>query len=173
MYSKAMKNWLIKSLLAIAAVFTFLFGLIFSPLAPSAVAADDDGPTCGGVETSIIACDAGKDSEGGAIWDILNLVLQILTWGVGIAAVVGIVIAAIVYTTAGGDPAKTKMAKTMIFNIGIGLVLYVLLYAILNFILPNDLGSSSNNTTNGTTQTTDSVNSANQGETQEGNNENN
>ncbi|MDR0887151.1 MAG: hypothetical protein LBM97_00440, partial [Candidatus Nomurabacteria bacterium] len=52
-------------------------------------------------ETNIIKVDCGKKGEG--IWGILRLVLQILTWGVGILGVLGIVIASIVYTTAGGD----------------------------------------------------------------------
>ena len=82
-----------------------------------------------------------NEEDGSGIWYILNLILQILTWGVGIVAVLGIVIAAIIYITAGGDAGKTKLAKTIIFNIVIGVILYFLLYAILNFILPNQISS--------------------------------
>ncbi|MDR0887291.1 MAG: pilin [Candidatus Nomurabacteria bacterium] len=89
-----------------------------------------------------ILYDACMDPRGG-VWGILNLILHILTWGVGIIAVLGFVIAAIIYTTAGGDESKTKLAKTMMFNIVIGLILYVLLHAFINFILPGDVMPSS------------------------------
>ncbi|MDR0887314.1 MAG: pilin [Candidatus Nomurabacteria bacterium] len=91
--------------------------------------------------TTIIKVECGENGEG--IQNILNLIMQILTVGVGIAAVLGVTIAAIIYTTAGGDESKTKLAKTMIFNIVIGLILYVLLWALLNFILPNQIEANS------------------------------
>ena len=91
--------------------------------------------------TSILF-DACMTPDGG-IWGILRLVLQILTMGVGVLAVLGFVIAAIIYTTAGGDENKVRLAKTMIFNIAIGLVMYVLLYALVNFILPGNVSGNS------------------------------
>jgi len=82
------------------------------------------------------------NNEGGGIWHMLNLAMQILTWGVGIIAVMGIVIAAIFYATAGGDQSKSRLAKVMIFNVAVGVVMYVLLYAIINFLIPGNISGS-------------------------------
>jgi len=143
-----MKNWLIRNAFIFPAVFAVLFGLVLGPLVPNVAARCPDGY----IETGVLGedhngvnCVPGNRS-GGGIWYILNLVMQILTWGVGIVAVLGVVIASIVYTTAGGDEGKVKLAKTMVFNIAIGLVLYALLWAILNFILPNTIGPGGSGT---------------------------
>ncbi|MDR0887272.1 MAG: hypothetical protein LBM97_01120 [Candidatus Nomurabacteria bacterium] len=134
----------IKLLSIIPMVLGLFISLAFSPFSANTYAASGDCP-----ETSIIGKDEADfcNAQGGGIWYILNLALRILTWGVGIVAVLGVIIAAIIYTTAGGDDGKVKLAKTMIFNIAIGLVLYVLLYAILNFILPNQINSSGDGNT--------------------------
>ncbi|MCL2085352.1 hypothetical protein FWH09_00210 [Candidatus Saccharibacteria bacterium] len=131
-----MQKWLVKNLLIVQTALFLCLGLALSPLTPSALAAGD----CDGVATGILAPEC--DEKGGGIWYILNLVMQILTWGVGVVAVIGVVVASIVYTTAGGDEGKTRLAKTMIFNIAIGVVMYVLLYAIINFIMPGDISGT-------------------------------
>ena len=81
--------------------------------------------------------DVCKDgSKPNAIWGILSLVINILTAGIGIIAVGGAVYGAILYTTAGGSVDQTKQAKTIIFNVIIGLVAYAMMYSFLNFIIP-------------------------------------
>ena len=93
---------------------------------------------CNGISLGILR-DIDCDEEGGGIWSILNLILEILTVVVGVVAVLGVVVAAIIYTSAGGDEGKTRLAKTMIFNVAIGVVFYVLLFAFLNFLLPGGI----------------------------------
>ena len=56
--------------------------------------------------------------------------------GVGILGVLGIVIVGIQYLTAGGNEEQTRKAKRRMFEIVIGLVAYVLVYAFLKFLLP-------------------------------------
>ena len=85
---------------------------------------------CGDVETSIIECD---DNENG-IDHILNLVVDIMTIGVGILGVVGISVVGIQYLTAGGSEEKTRKAKRRLFEIIIGLVVYAIFYAVLTFL---------------------------------------
>lgn len=87
-------------------------------------------------ETNIIPCMTGTQ---GGIWGILQLVIDILTAGIGIAAVGGIIYGAVLYSSAGGSAEQTKKAKDMIRNIVIGLITYSLMFAILNFIIPGGL----------------------------------
>lgn len=69
--------------------FALLIGLGSFALSPIASAAK-----CGGVETSIISCSEtgdGKDVNNSGVFGILKLVINIMTAGVGILAVGGIV----------------------------------------------------------------------------------
>ena len=77
------------------------------------------------------------DGKGCGIFTVLDLVLSILTGGVGIAAVVGISIVGIMYLTAGGNETQVAKAKSRLFNIVIGVAAYAVLYAILAFVIPN------------------------------------
>ena len=77
------------------------------------------------------SCDGG---DGGATVDILELVLDIFSVVVGILAVIGITIVGIQYLTAGGSEEKTRKAKRRMLEIVIGIVLYVLLYALLKWV---------------------------------------
>ena len=77
------------------------------------------------------SCD---DGNGQATVDILNLVVDIFSVVVGILAVIGITIVGIQYLTAGGSEEKTRKAKRRMLEIVIGIVLYVLLYALLKWV---------------------------------------
>lgn len=94
--------------------------------------------TCG-VPTSIISCPQKKDAktaETSPIWGILLVVLNIMTAGVGILAVGGIVYASILYASAGDKAEQTKKAVGIITNVVIGIAAYGLMYVFLNFLVP-------------------------------------
>ncbi|MGK2896578.1 MAG: hypothetical protein ACSLEY_03200, partial [Candidatus Saccharimonadales bacterium] len=83
----------------------------------------DDGPNdCGGADTAIIKCNA--DNSGGitnnAIWALLIMAINILTAGIGIAAVGGIIYGSMLYTTAGDNDGQVKQSKKVIRNVVIG-----------------------------------------------------
>lgn len=78
-------------------------------------------------------CDDGK---GSSIKDVLNLVVDIMTIGIGILGVIGISIVGVQYLTAGGNEEKTRKAKRRMFEIIIGLAAYAVIYALLKFLLP-------------------------------------
>jgi len=102
----------------------------------------DTQKDCTDVETSIIKvkCDTTKDGvEGSGVWALLLLGVNILTAGVGIVAVAGVVYGAVLYTTASGDPAKVKKALGIFTNVAIGVIAYAGMFAILNFITPGGL----------------------------------
>ena len=86
--------------------------------------------------STILFGDIQDDGNGCGVYMILNLILDILTYGVGIAAIIGISISGITYLTAKGNEQQTIKAKRRIYEIVIGLVAYAALYAALNFLMP-------------------------------------
>lgn len=116
----------------------------FMPSSTVSAVCDSSSPQCcGGVETSIITCAETGEENGGirtsGIWGILLLAINILTAGIGIAAVAGIVYGSILYTSAGGSPEQVKKAMGIITNVVIGVLAYALMYAGLNFLIPGGL----------------------------------
>lgn len=103
---------------------------------PVAVSAQDNCP-----ETSIIEveCNDSNDVQDSGVWQLLIITLNILTAGVGIAAVGGMVYAAILYAAARQHADQVKKAKDIILNIMIGLVAYAGMYLIINFLVPGGL----------------------------------
>lgn len=73
------------------------------------------------------------------IEDILNMVLVVVTTGVGIAAVGSIVFAGVLYITARDNAAQVSKAKTMIMNTIIGIIAYILMWAFLEWIIPGGI----------------------------------
>jgi hypothetical protein len=118
-------------------IIVLVFGL-FASLGVATVPAAVNA-ACGGVQTSIINCDqkaGAKKAEDSAIWGVMLIVLNILTAGVGILAVGGIVYASILYASAGDKSEQTKKAVGIITNVVIGVVAYGLMYVLLNFLVP-------------------------------------
>lgn len=74
--------------------------------------------------------------ESWKIEDILNMILLVVTTGVGIAAVGAIVYAGVLYITARDNAGQVSKAKTMIMNTVIGVVAYILMWAFLQWIIP-------------------------------------
>ena len=92
--------------------------------------------TCGGVETGF---DFGCNPKHTGITGLLFAIVNFLAVGVGIAVVGGIIWGGIIYATASGDTGKTKQAVSIITNSIIGLILFVFMYAIINFLVPGGL----------------------------------
>ncbi|MDB5166994.1 MAG: hypothetical protein JWN26_139 [Candidatus Saccharibacteria bacterium] len=134
----------IKNFILVIALITGIFAVV-TPLSVSAVCANGTVKCNNGcaVDTAIISCDNVDVSKGGTtnngVWSLLLTVINILTAGVGIAAVGGIVYGSILYTSAGGNADQTKKAIEFIRNVIIGIVAYALMFAFLNFIIPGGL----------------------------------
>lgn len=93
-------------------------------------------PTC--VDTAVLG-DGEQfcaNTPDGGVLKLLKQIIDVLTVGVGVVGVVGITIVGIQYMTAGGSEEKTRVAKRRIFEIVIGLVLYIFLYVLLRWLLP-------------------------------------
>ncbi|MCL2038547.1 hypothetical protein FWG86_01415 [Candidatus Saccharibacteria bacterium] len=79
------------------------------------------------------------DDEGGGIFGVLNLVLNVLTVGVGIAATAGVIFAALRYTQARDNTESAAGAKRMIINILIGLAAWAVFWTLLQWLLPGGI----------------------------------
>lgn len=91
---------------------------------------------CGDITTNIIDCgNKGGDPVTNLVLDIINF----LAVGVGIAVVGGIIWGGLLYASSNGDPNKTKQGVKVIVNAFIGLLLFIFMYAILNFLVPGGL----------------------------------
>ena len=117
-----------------------LVSLLGFVAAPVLVASPALAGRCGGVDTAIIDCaqknDPSKGIQGNGVWGILLIAINILTAGVGIAAVGGLIFAGITYGTASNDQGKIVKAKEMIYNVVVGLIMYALMYAFLQYLTP-------------------------------------
>lgn len=95
--------------------------------------------TCGDTETAIIKCtttSTGDTTKDSAIWALLIMVINIMTAGIGILAVGAIAYGGVLYATAGGSSEQTKKAISLITNTVVGLVCFLLMSAILNYLIP-------------------------------------
>ncbi|HUB93092.1 MAG TPA: hypothetical protein VMB52_01170 [Verrucomicrobiae bacterium] len=66
--------------------------------------------------------------------------VNFLAAAVGVGVVVSIVIGGIQYSSSAGDPGKASAAKNRIRNAIIALITFMLLYGMLNFLIPGGFG---------------------------------
>lgn len=96
------------------------------------------GGTCGSAHTFFDwGCNGASDKDS-----ILTVLVTISNWlaaGVVIAVIGGIIYGAIMYATSAGDAGKAKSATEIIRNAFIALVLYFLMWAFLQYIVPGGL----------------------------------
>jgi len=112
------------------------FVLAFSMFLAVGLVATPVSADCAGVSTAVIDCDSQGNDKGQAIFEIIALVIKIMTAGVGIVAVGATIFGAIVYATSADNPEKIKKAKEIWINTVIGLALFAFLVAITNFLIP-------------------------------------
>ncbi len=103
--------------------------------ATAPIAADPTGE-CGKAQTVLIKCNTNDSKPADFFKDILSQALKILTAGVGIVAVGGIVYGAILYASARDSASQTQQAIGIIRNTAIGILLYVFMVAILSWLVP-------------------------------------
>lgn len=106
--------------------------------ADTSVPKSADSTSCENLKTAIIKINCKDDGtlQNNGIWQLLLLLINILTAGVGVLAVGGIVYGAILYTTAEDKADQVKKATDIITNVIIGLVLFALMWAGLNYLVP-------------------------------------
>jgi len=121
--------------LAVASAVMLLGFLVVAPIA-APVSAEED---CAGVKISIsVGCDK---SQKNPIFAYAVGIINFVSILVIILVIGAIIFAGIMYMTANGDSSQTQKAVEMIRNSVIGLILYLLFGAILNFLIPGGLFS--------------------------------
>ncbi|HMS49817.1 MAG TPA: hypothetical protein PKA02_00055 [Candidatus Saccharibacteria bacterium] len=98
--------------------------------------------TCGeaGSGTEVqISINVGCVGKGNGILDLTFALIRFLSYGVGIAMVASLVVAGIQYSSSRGDPQATSKAIGRAQSTVGALLLFLFIYAILNWIIPAGL----------------------------------
>jgi hypothetical protein len=66
-----------------------------------------------------------------------------MTGGVILLAIAGVVYGSVLYTSAGGNQEQVKKARTVITNVVIGVLLFVLMFGLANWLIPGGVFNSS------------------------------
>ncbi|HEY0965656.1 MAG TPA: tyrosine-protein phosphatase [Candidatus Saccharimonadales bacterium] len=111
----------------------FFLCLFLSSAALAILKSSDTYAACGGVDTSVVSC--GED-DSNAIWALLLIVVNVMAGLVGVAAIGGFVYAAILYSSAGDKSGQVTKAKETLANVVLGLVLFALMWAFVQFLIP-------------------------------------
>lgn len=109
-------------------------------------AASNEGRLCGRGEKAVITAiplgcrgNLNPNDPFNPIYDMLFAFVRLLSAGVGIALVIGMVIAGLMYTTSRGDPQATAKAIERIRAVITALLVYIFAYALLNYLVPGGL----------------------------------
>lgn len=112
---------------------TLMLGLA-APLATSSVAiADSRSQICAGIGETGGNCSGANG--GNQLQHTVKFVVQLLSWIVGIAGIIMIIVAGIKYTTSGGDPSSVTSAKRTLIYALIGLVVASLAQFIVHYVI--------------------------------------
>ncbi len=90
------------------------------------------------IQTSLFGevCD---NCEGGPIFKIILMAVNLLTAGIGVLATIGIIVVGIQYLTARDNAEQVARAKKRFLEIVIGVVCYGLIYLILGLLIPGNI----------------------------------
>lgn len=98
-----------------------------------------------GVQTSFFGCQKqnqdSKDLEDNPIFFLLTESIKFLGFGVGIIVVGGIVYGSFLIVNSNANSGRTQQGVSIIVNAFIGLLLYIFLFAIVNYLVPGGLFS--------------------------------
>ena len=121
--------------LIITSVALLVGGFLFVGYPPEAHAAQVN---CAILDQSLCnaATSTSTDTKSSGILLLLKWALNILTAGVGIAAVGAYVYAGVMYSSAGGASDRVSQAKKIITDTTVGLVIYALIFFGLQWLLP-------------------------------------
>lgn len=110
---------------------------------PPAAPGDSPTPTTpsgGGSSSAVDDVTAGVEATGDAgsgpdVQEIVRTVIEILSWVVGVVAVIMVIIGGLRYVLSGGDANNTNAAKNTILYALIGLVIVAIAQLIVRFVL--------------------------------------
>jgi hypothetical protein len=121
-------------LVSLLAVFTV--GTVAVPLAVPAYAADLKGDACAGLNTfdGSTAPDCSTTASGSnKVNSLVKSIVALLSWIVGIVAVIALIVAGFKYITSGGSSEKVGEAKRALIYALVGILVVVLAQFIVGF----------------------------------------
>lgn len=98
--------------------------------------------SCAGVSTSLIDCSSGKTGVE-AFAEIVLVVVNFLSIGVGTIIVGAIVVGGMRYASANGNASQAQQGITIIVNAVIALLLFAFTYALVNYLVPGGVFTTS------------------------------
>jgi hypothetical protein len=120
---KSIKNKLLIAVAGLVSVFT----LTLAPVAGTVVHAQSEGEAQQGVN---LAGGGGKTVDG-----LVKSVINILSWVIGVASVIMIIVGGLRYVTSAGDSSSVSGAKNTIMYAVVGLVVALFAQAIVQYVL--------------------------------------
>lgn len=96
---------------------------------------------CGGTQTAYFTCTGGSSAGTSSFWQLALILLNIFTGLIAIVAVGGVVWGALRYAASQDDSSATNEAKAFIRNVILGIVLYLAMWAIMQYIIPGGIFS--------------------------------
>lgn len=81
----------------------------------------------------------GGSDDCAKVNDLVSMVFKVLAGIVGVAVVGGIAWGGMLYTTSNGNASKAQQGITTIVNAIIGLLLFIFMFALTNFIVPGGI----------------------------------
>lgn len=120
-----------------------VFAASVSPVVSPVFAAD----TCTNVnrENAAAQLKETKKEQSGLtclVKNYINPAVAFLAALAGVAVVISVIIGAIQYSSAGGDPGKVTAARNRIVESIVALLAFLFLYAFLNFLLPGGVNGT-------------------------------
>lgn len=89
---------------------------------------------CEGISGQIGGTCGGADAD---VNSAVRVVLEILSWVAGIAAVIMIIVAGLKYITSGGDSSKVASAKSSLIYAIVGIIIVALAQFLVRFVIGN------------------------------------
>lgn len=99
-----------------------------------------------GACTSLLPGAWCNSRDGTGINNVVSLVLAIMTGGAAVAGTIGLIVCGIMWMSSRDDEVKVAKAKKRMADIVIGIVVWALIYALANLVIPrtsSDLGQGS------------------------------
>lgn len=125
------------------ALFAAVFGIVAMPTPVYAACAADQQEISLPVDQGGTKCiplnERTTDIAENPIFFYLRNILVFLAGGVGLAVVGGIIFGAYMYITARGNVSQTQNGQNTIINSVIGLMLFIFMFAILQFLIPGGI----------------------------------
>jgi len=132
----------IKNILLSLGLLCFLISPALVTSSVSAADADINKNLCAGSNLSLTDTNCKTDGTDTKVNDLVNQVVTIFSWVVGVVSVIMIIYGGFRYITSGGDSNGVTAAKNTILYAIIGLVVVALAQVIVKFVI-NKAGSAS------------------------------